>query len=378
MLDLNLLQQEFPQDEDLYYLNHAAVAPWPARTARAVQCFAEENISKGAKDYANWLTKEKHLRKQLQTLINAPSINDIALLKNTSEGISIVACGIDWQVGENIVSSNEEFPSNRIPWEAQQEKGVEFREVMIQVDDPEQAMIDACDENTRLLTISSVQYASGRRMDLERLGKYCSENQILFCVDAIQSLGALVMDAKAIHADFMMADGHKWMLGPEGIALFYCAETARKKLTLNQFGWHMVENYGDYDTKEWVPTSSARKFECGSNNLMGIHALSASLSLFEAIGMGNVEQQVLENSMYIIQCLKHHSKIQVLSPVGTGEYGGIVTFQVKGQDHGALHRKLLAENVICAHRGGGIRFSPHFYTSRKIIDKSLEILFSTI
>ncbi|NNE38646.1 MAG: aminotransferase class V-fold PLP-dependent enzyme, partial [Gammaproteobacteria bacterium] len=320
MLDLNLLQHEFPQDEGLCYLNHAAVAPWPARTAEAVRRFAEENISKGAKDYANWLTTEKQLRKQLQSLIHAPSINDIALLKNTSEGISIVACGIDWRPGENIVSSNEEFPSNRIPWEAQQDKGVEFRKVAIQVDDPEQALIDACDENTRLLTISSVQYATGRRMDLVRLGKHCTENNILFCVDAIQSLGALEMDAQAIHADFMMADGHKWMLGPEGIALFFCTETAREHLTLNQYGWHMVEKYGDYDTKEWTPASSARKFECGSNNLMGIHALSASLSLFEDVGMGNVEQQVLGNSIYLMECLKQHRQIQFLSPVGTGEY----------------------------------------------------------
>ncbi len=378
MIDLKLIEREFPQDEGLYYLNHAAVAPWPARTAQAVKQFAEENVRQGAKDYANWLAKEKQLRRQLQSLINAPSVNDIALLKNTSEGISMVACGIDWQRGENIVSSNEEFPSNRIPWEAQQDRGVEFREVALQVADPEQALMDACDNRTRLMAISSVQYASGRRMDLMRLGQFCHANQILFCVDAIQSLGAFTMDAQAIHADFMMADGHKWMLGPEGIALFYATESARQHLTLNQFGWHMVENFGDYDTREWSPARSSRKFECGSNNLMGIHALSASLSLFEEVGMNNVQQHVLENSQHIIHRLSENSQIQVISPVHEGEYAGIVTFQVKGQDHGALHRQLLTKQVICAHRGGGIRFSPHFYTRRIDIDKTLDILYLTI
>ncbi len=374
MIDSSLIHKEFPQPEDLYYLNHAAVAPWPARTAEAVGQFAQENITIGAKDYPNWLAKEKLLRKQLQSLINAPAVDDIALVKNTSEAISIVAFGIDWQQGDNIVSSNEEFPSNRIPWEAQSRHGVEFREVAIQGQDPEQALIDACDKHTRLLTISSVQYASGLRIDLERLGTFCAQNQILFCVDAIQTLGAIKMDAQAIQADFIMADGHKWMLGPEGIALFYCRESAREHITLNQYGWHMIEQYGNYDLKEWTPAKSARKFECGSNNLMGVHALSASLSLFEEIGMDIIENSVLDHSRYLMERLAQDNRISLITPSKEQAYGGIVTFQVHDHDQNALHRNLLNENVICAHRGGGIRFSPHFYTTREKIDKSLEIL----
>jgi len=378
MIDSSLIQKEFPQPEDLYYLNHAAVAPWPARTAEVVSQFAQENITIGAKDYPNWLATEKHLRKQLQSLINAPAVDDIALVKNTSEAISIVACGIDWQQGDNIVSSNEEFPSNRIPWEAQSRHGVEFREVAIQGQDPEQALMDACDKHTRLLTISSVQYASGLRINLERLGTFCTQNQILFCVDAIQTLGAIKMDAQAIQADFIMADGHKWMLGPEGIALFYCRESAREHITLNQFGWHMVEEYGNYDLKEWTPAKSARKFECGSNNLMGVHALSASLSLFEEIGMDAIEKRVLDHSRYLMERLDKDSRISLITPSKEQAYGGIVSFQVHDHDHNALHRNLLKKNVICAHRGGGIRFSPHFYTIGEKIDKSLEILFLSI
>ncbi len=136
MLDQSLLKLEFPQDDGLIYLNHAAVAPWPARTAEAVMDFAKENVRYGASRYASWLATEKRLRGQLQKLINAASIDDIALVKNTSEGISIVASGIAWQEGDNIVSSDEEFPSNRIPWKAQASKGVAHREVNLRVDDP--------------------------------------------------------------------------------------------------------------------------------------------------------------------------------------------------------------------------------------------------
>jgi len=223
-MNLNkIIAQEFQLDSNIVYLNHAAVSPWPKRTAESVKSFAEENSYSGAKHYLKWLEKEKKLKKQLQRLINAPSTNDIALLKNTSEAISMVASGINWNNGDNIVSSNEEFPSNRIPWLAQAKHGVKFRE--IDISNPESAednLINACDEKTRVLTISSVQYGSGTRINLEKLGKFCNKNKILFCVDAIQSLGILAIDVETINADFVMADAHKWMMGPEGIALFFC------------------------------------------------------------------------------------------------------------------------------------------------------------
>ncbi|TPW13737.1 MAG: hypothetical protein FD130_1522, partial [Halothiobacillaceae bacterium] len=240
---------EFPQEPGLCYLNHAAVAPWPKRTMQAVTQFAIENMTLGATHYPRWLTKEAQLREQLRELINAPTRDDIALLKNTSEALSVVAYGLPWQAGDNIVISDQEFPSNRIVWESLANRGVELRSVALEsAATPEEALLQAIDSRTRLLSISSIQYATGVRLHLERLGDYCHTHQVLFCVDAIQSLGALPLDVQAIHADFVMADGHKWLLGPEGVALFYCSSRAREWLTLQQFGWHMVENLGDYDT----------------------------------------------------------------------------------------------------------------------------------
>jgi len=374
MLDEQLIAEEFPLDPGLVYLNHAAVAPWPARTAAAVIRFAEENRDHGASRYTDWTAKESALRGQLQRMINAPSIDDIALLKNTSEAISIVASGINWRKGDNVVSSDEEFPSNRIAWQAQQNRGLEFRQVSLDIDDPEAGLMAACDERTRVLTISSVQYASGRRLDLARLGQFCQSNNILFCVDAIQSLGALQTDVQAIQADFLMADAHKWLLGPEGIAVFYCRRPLQEQLQLHQFGWHMVEALGDYDRKDWEPARTARRFECGSMNMVGIFALSASLTLLEQVSLAEIEKTVLRNTRYLIDRLNNIEGIQVLTPIAPTRHAGIITFKITDRDNSQIHRKLLENRVICACRGGGIRFSPHFYTRTEKLDKAIEIL----
>lgn len=369
------LAAEFPLDPDLVYLNHAAVAPWPARTAETVKAFAEENSSRGAAGYKNWMITEGQLREQLRALLNAPSVDDIALVKNTSEALSMVASGLDWRFGDNVVSSNEEFPSNRIAWEAQKRFGVAFREVDLHsAADPEQALMDACDSRSRVLTISSVQYGSGLKLDLARLGRFCRERDILFCVDAIQSLGAQILDVQAINADFVMADAHKWLLGPEGIAVFFCAAERRYQLKLHEFGWHMVQQMGDYDQREWRPAASARRFECGSPNMLGIYAFSASLSLLEEIGMEQVQQQVLDNAAYTMSTLESVNNLELITPRVDQRRAGIVTFRINGQNPVSLHQQLMEQQVICAPRGGGIRFSPHFYTPREKIDRAVTLL----
>jgi len=362
---------EFKLDSDIQYLNHAAVSPWPVRTAEAVKQFADENVHSGASKYLDWLETETKLRTQIKTLLNAPSADDISLLKNTSEALSVVACGIDWQDGDNVVSTDQEFPSNRIVWEAQTRHGVEMRKIDVMTDEsPESCLINACDENTRIMAISSVQYGTGLKLDLVKLGQFCS----YYCVDAIQSIGAHKVDIQAINADFVMADAHKWMCGPEGIALFYCRADIREKLQLNQFGWHMVEEHGDYTRNSWTPANNARRFECGSPNMLGIHALSASLSLFEEIGMDNVELSILQKTSYLIDKLNNLADVELLTPASEQRRAGIVTFKITGNDMTDIYTRLMNNKVICANRLEGIRFSPHFYTDLEIIDNSLEKL----
>lgn len=365
---------EFPQDPAICYLNHAAVAPWPKRAAEAVKAFACENLHQGARDYPRWVQLEHRLRGQLQTLLNAPGKGDIALVKNTSEALSFVAMGLDWTEGDEVLISDEEFPSNRIPWEALAPRGVRLRQVSLNGADPEGALIEAMGPATRLLSISSVQYASGLRMDLARLGRACRERGILFCVDAIQSLGAIELDVQAIHCDFAMADGHKWLLGPEGLGVFYCRREVRDRLHLTQFGWHMVEALGDYDRADWMPASTARRFEPGSPNTLAQHALSSSLELLLEVGLGRIQEALQQRTAYLIQSIGALPGARLLSPATPERRAGIVTFSFAGIDSQWLYQRLMQAGVVCAARGGGVRCSPHFYTSQEVLDRALGIL----
>lgn len=366
---------EFPLREGLIYLNHAAVGVWPRRAAEAVKRFADENLHQGAQDYPRWMQMEQSLRGRLAGLVGAASAADIALLKNTSEGLSLIAAGLDWRAGDNIVITDREFPSNRIVWESLAVQGVELRRADISGDDPEAALIACMDAQTRLLSVSSVQFADGLRLDLVRLGTMCREHGILFCVDAIQSLGALAFDALSCKADFVVADGHKWMLGPEGVAVFYSRPAAREHLKLSQFGWHMVEHSGEFDRLDWQPAKSARRFEPGSPNMLGICALDASLSLFSEAGMRAVEEGVLQGAYWLTRAVLDDTRLELLSPESPDRMSGIVSLRrcdLDAAGHAALYRHLMASGVVCALRGGGIRFSPHFYTPMKHLEQALE------
>jgi len=366
---------EFPLAEDLIYLNHAAVAPWPERTRRAVAEFAEQNCIYGAAFYPDWLKKEALLRAQLKALINAPSPDDIALVKNTSEALSFVAYGLDWQSGDNIVTSNEEFPSNRLPWESLAARGVELRQADLHAAaTPEDALFALIDRNTRLLTISSIQFATGLRLDIERIGAFCKQHNILFCVDAIQSIGAVRFDVEACQADFVMADGHKWMFGPEGLGVFYTTPAARDRLKLTQFGWHMMKDTHNYENKPWEMHPGARRFECGSPNMLGIHALSASLSLLLDTGMETVEAALFERIDHLRQRIEQHPELELLGPAPSQLKSGIVVFRHKKIPNPALYPYLMQQKVICALRGAGIRFSPHFYNGLEEIDRALAVI----
>lgn len=365
---------EFPLQSGLRYLNHAAVAPWPKRAADAVAAFAQENILLGARDYPQWLTIEKRLRERLARLLNAATTGDIALVKNTSEALSFVAFGLDWREGDQVVISDQEFPSNRVVWEALKPRGVEIIQVSLNGSDPEGDLLAACTARTRLLSISAVQYASGLRMDLERLGAGCRQRGVLFCIDAIQQLGALPFDAAAYDCAFAMADGHKWMLGPEGLGVFYCRAAEREQLALQEYGWHMLENAGNYDLADWQPARSARRFECGSPNMLGAVALEASLSLLEEVGMEQVGALIQERVQQLQDGLARIAGAELHSPKTPERRAGILTFSLTGWDNARLLERLRSEQVVCIQRGAGIRFSPHFYTPASVIDETLALI----
>lgn len=369
------MHPEFPLEAGLIHLNHAAVAPWPERTVEAIRRFAEANMREGSRGYVQWVKEEQRLRGLLARLINAPSPDDIALLKNTSEALSVVAYGLPWNRGDNVVCAVQEFPSNRVVWQSLEARfGVKTRLVDLEgAEDPEAALIEAMDGDTRLLSVSAVQYARGLRLDLVRLGEACRKRGVLFCVDAIQQIGALPFDVQAYQADFVAADGHKWMLGPEGVAVFYVRPEIRDRLVLNQFGWHMLEHPGDYERLDWEPAATARRFECGSPNLLGVHALAASLDLLLETGMESVSESISSNISYLIELLEKYS-FDILSPKAPERRAGIVTFRREEADMAAVYQALMESGVLCAHRGGGVRFSPHFYTSEADLGEAVERL----
>ncbi|MCY1535423.1 Cysteine desulfurase [compost metagenome] len=273
-----------------------------------------------------------------------------------------------------MVISDQEFPSNRVVWEALKRFGVEVLQVSLDVPDPEGALLASCGPRTRLMSISAVQYASGLRLDLLRLGHGCRQSGVLFCVDAIQQLGALPFDAQAIDCAFAMADGHKWMLGPEGLGVFYCRSDLREQLKLHEYGWHMLEHPGDYERADWEPSRTARRFECGSPNMLGAMALEASLSLLEEVGMEQVALALGERVQWLQDGLARIPGVQLLSPLNPGRRAGILNFRLDGWENQALFERLRAEQVVCAQRGGGIRFSPHFYTQPRVIEETLSLL----
>lgn len=368
--------EEFPVTRHHVYLNHAAVAPWPRCAAEAVIAFADENLHHGAAGYPRWLETEQRLRTAGARLINAPAADDVALLKNTSEGLSVVAYGLEWQAGDNVVGIRQEFPSNRIVWESLARFGVGFRALdLASTDDPERELADLCDRRTRLLAVSAVQFATGQRLDIERLGAFCRRRDILFCVDAIQQIGALPFDVESARADFVVADGHKWMLGPEGVALFYSRPEARERLRLRQFGWHMREHPGDYEADApWEASRSATRFECGSPNMLGIHALSASLGLLQRQGMQRIGEAVLERSRLLTDWAVAHPDFVTLSPTEPTRRSGIVTVKHVRLPAERIHEQLGREGVVCALRGGGVRLSPHFYTPLTQLEEACRLL----
>lgn len=368
------LADQFPIEPGLCYLNHAAVSPWPLCASEALQAFASENTTHGAQHYPHWLKVEQALREKLCTLINAPHTREIALAKNTSEALSIIAYGLHWQPGDEVLISNEEFPSNRIVWESLSQFGVKLVVADITDRPTHEALLEHITDNTRLVSVSTVQYASGKRTDWQQLTRACHERDVLVCLDAIQSLGAIPFNQHTTDADFIVADGHKWMMGAEGLALLYIKERHIPVLKLQQYGWHMVKQRGNYDLKEWEPADDATRFECGSPNMLGVQVLNASLGLLLDTGMEHVAARIREKTDRLITNATQLPDTQCLSPFEWEQRAGIVTLKPEGVQLASLHRALMEKGVICAQRGGGIRLSPHFYTPDDCLDRAMEIL----
>ncbi len=354
-------RREFPVTEKYLYLDHAGVGPISLRVKTAIGQFLDESTERGSFYYPRWTERTMEIRRTCAQLVNAGP-DEIAFIKNTSHGLSIIAQGLDWRPGDNVLIYEKEFPSNIYPWLNLQSKGVEVRTIPSQqgrilIEDIKHLM----DSRTRLLAISSVQFSNGFRTDLEKVGSLCRVRNILLCVDAIQSLGVLPMDVKAFNIDFLSADAHKWLLGPEGIGIFYCRKDLVEQLSPPLIGWKSVRNELDFDHPDFHLKTNALRFEEGSMNLMGIFGLGAAVELLSGVGIENIERRVLGLGDIIIQEAERRS-YTVLTPKVWEQRGGNITFS-GSFDPSRMRDAFRKKGIMINVRGGGLRVSPHFYNT---------------
>ena len=371
-MNLEKIRQEFPVVENRIFFDHAKVSPLPKRVREVVNEFVQDASSFGTANYSDWMDKVENVRASFARLINAES-SEVAFIKNTSEGISIVANGLDWKPGDNVVIPDIEFPANVYPWWNLKRLGVETRfvhavEGRVLFDD----LVAQVDDRTRIISVSSVECNSGFRNDLNRIGGFCREKGILFCVDAIQSLGVLPMDVKRDHIDFLAADGHKWMLSVEGLGGFYISKEALDKIHPAVVGWDSVINPLDFMNYDFTLRPDARRFEEGSFNTLSIQAFGAALSLFHEFGVDQIEQRIMSLGDRILDGLNKRD-LKVLNSVIPGERSGIISF-TGGMDLKKLSDFMAENRVLLTARDGMIRLSPHFYNSEEEIEEFFELL----
>ena len=367
---------EFPSLERWTYVNHAAVSPWPSRTRRAVERFAAWNHQDGPASFKDWVANEQALRERVARLLSAcPDGSDIALVPNTTEGVNIVARGLDWRPGDNLVTAAEEFPTNRMAWEALKASGVGLRIVDLRSsEDPEASLLAAMDERTRVLAVSSVRWTDGFRLDLGRLGAACRPAGVLFFVDAIQQFGALRIDVEAQQIDCLAAGGHKWQMAPEGLGIFYCRQAWRERLEPLKQGWRMLERPFSFDEKDRPVHAGGARFEPGTPNTLGQFALNASLSLQEDWGPHWIEQRVLANTQRLLQGIAQLPEIEPMTSAAPERHAGIVSVHPKTRSARALVTALAEKRVVAIPRGEWIRLSPHAYQAEATTDRVLNAL----
>jgi cysteine desulfurase / selenocysteine lyase len=362
-------RDEFPVSRELIYLNHAAVAPLSGPAARAMKSLTDDVCCYGLLHYDKWMEAYAGLRTAAAKLINA-SPGEIAIVKNTSEGISAVAEGLHWNPGDKVIVFEEEFPANYYPWLRLERRGVDLKALSIY--DPIEKIATEI-EGARLLAISYVNYLSGFRVDLRRIGELCSRHGCFFFVDAIQGMGAFPIDVEACHIDALSADGHKWMLGPEGNAVLYVREKWLDAIDPVEFGWTNPVNYADYSARDMTLRPDAGRYECGTLNTIGCFGLRGAIEFLLEIGIDNIATAVHSLADQLEASVR--ARGYDLITRRTHDAGsGIVTFRHPSIDCQSIVSDLERNRIVATSRQGWIRMSPHFYISPEDVEQVVEIL----
>ena len=368
-MDWPAVRALFPVADKLAFLDHAAVCPIPAPAVAAMGRYAREVSESGVDGWRHWSAQLAEVRQLCRRLVNAPAVEDICFVPNTTHGICLVAEGFPWQPGDNVVLAAEEYPSNQYPWLNLAGRGVEVRTVpsrgnRIEVNDIRAAM----DGRTRVLSASFVQYGSGFRADLAALGQLCRDRGVFFFVDAIQGLGVFPLDVQACGIDALAADSHKWLLGPEGAGLAYIRREWVDRLHPIGVGAHSVVQKFDYGDIRLDLLPHAGRYEGGALNVGGLLAMGESIRLLLDLGPA-VASRVLELTDEL--CDRATSAgLTVFSSRQGGDRSGIVSLVCP--DPKAVQKRCRDAGVVVNVRAGRLRVSPHCYNSRDDLDRFLE------
>ena len=375
--DSELRRREFPVTRDKIFLAHGGDCPLPRRVAEAVAKYAND-ASTGDQEKFVYPGILSNGRKLAGELLNCQP-EEIAFIGPTSLALSFIASGLKFRRGENVLIYFEDYPSNVYPWMALAEHGVEVRLMntrglgLIRPKD----VSGQVDENTRLVALASCHFVSGYRIDVQSIGSFLHERGILFCLDAIQTVGAFPMSLERV--DFLAADGHKWLLGPCGAGLMYVRQSLQDKLHPPIYGWHNVRSPDFVAQEQIVLRSGAARYEAGTHNLLGLVGLVSAMELLLEIGVDNIARELLRKRAWLVPALQTKG-YTVLHPDAPPENAsGITSFSHPAKDLPALYQKLLDANVITSLRSDRvgrkyIRLSPHFYNTDEELQRVLDLL----
>jgi selenocysteine lyase/cysteine desulfurase len=368
---------EFPVARNQIFLAHAGDCPLPRRVTEAISVYAGQ-CAVGDQEksvYPQIIEKGRELGARL--LNCRPS--EVGLVGPTSLALSLIASGLNLRKGDNILIYFDDYPSNVYPWLALAEKKIEVRMLNIRklgVIRPQDVM-GQVDENTRLVALASCHFISGFRLDHEKIGEFLRQRNILFCLDAIQTLGAFPTTAENI--DLAAADAHKWLLGPCGAGLMYVRESLQEHLTPPIYGWNNVRCPNYVAQEQIVFRAGAQKYEAGTHNLLGIVGLVAAMELILEVGVENISRELLRKRTWLSSALQTRG-YSVVNPETTPQTGSsIISFFKPGADLAALHQKLLDANIVTSLRADRsnqkyIRLSPHFYNTDAELQKVMDHL----
>ena len=372
-----LRRHEFPVARDKIFLAHAGVCPLPRRVSEAVRSYADL-CTQG--DQESWLPalQIRHSRELAARLLHAQP-DEIAFVGPTSLALSLIAAGLPWKENDNVLVSFDDYPANVYPWMALAQKRVKVRFLNTREMGCIRPLdvVGQVDEQTRLVALASCHFVSGYRIDLSAIGQELRRRDILFCVDAIQTLGAFSTTVE--HVDFLAADGHKWLLGPCAAGILYARKSLQERLQPTVFGWHNVRCPNYIAQEEMIFPPDARRYEAGTQNLLGLAGLHAAMELLLETGIDNIAAELLRKRRLLVTALQAKGYQVLHADAPSANAGGIVTFYRAGSDMAALGEKLEAASIIVSlrmDRSGRkyLRLSPHFYNTDAELQRLLDML----